>query len=693
MRKIYSIFFIFFLFICSCVDENLNNISNEIEFNSNLALPVLSSISTLEDFLPEDSLLITEQDGLLRVLYFQDSIASFRSDSLFQIENQDPTNESFELGEIDLDNFQEVKQIFLTELAGNLEDTLLSNNFNYGIEYSQQFGSAYFPTISNQSGGTYSQVASEDFLFVNIVNGNLSLEITNNFSVNIDYLRLILKNQIDNSVIGEFIFNNILPNSSTIEYLSLEGTTMYNELVFEVNEIYIYGSGPNPFNTSNFVSMNETDNININVIGSNIKVDNGLVKFPEQEGPSDNFIFDMEFDEGIDINFINMNSGTLEYLISSTFNSNISLLIEIPQLLDHNNFAYNQSINILNTEQLGPLFLSIDLQDYTFDLSNSNNQIEVLYSTQINSSESYEAFDASDFISFSVSVNNLEFNNINGYFGQEIKEIDPGTIDIEISILDDIASNIYLETPKMIFNIDNEISIPFDIDLDLIGYNDSESANLNGPIINILPSSFSYAEYNNSNTNNQLSEFISLVPNQINYSGSVTPNPNGFQGQFNEISPGESIIINFEMNLPLFLRIDDANRTDTISYEPPNLTDNIYDNIHSIIMKLNISNEFPLNADINLKFYNSSNNLIQDSLYSDLVYAAEVDDNGRTIEPNLYTKDINLDSNQIDAFFNSDNVIIDIEMNTSNTENSSVKLYTDYEIFFSLGALININSN
>ena len=85
--------------------------------------------------------------------------------------------------------------------------------------------------------------------------------------------------------------------------------------------------------------------------------------------------------------------------------------------------------------------------------------------------------------------------------------------------------------------------------------------------------------------------------------------------------------------------------------------------------------------------------MIQDSLYSDLVYAAEVDDNGRTIEPNLYTKDINLDSNQIDAFFNSDNVIIDIEMNTSNTENSSVKLYTDYEIFFSLGALININSN
>ena len=109
-------------------------------------------------------------------------------------------------------------------------------------------------------------------------------------------------------------------------------------------------------------------------------------------------------------------------------------------------------------------------------------------------------------------------------------------------------------------------------------------------------------------------------------------------------------------------------------------------------MKLNISNEFPLNADINLKFYNSSNNLIQDSLYSDLVYAAEIDDNGRTIEPNLYSKDINLDSNQIDAFFNSDNVIIDIEMNTSNTENSSVKLYTDYEIIFSNLAK-HLNSN
>ena len=81
-------------------------------------------------------------------------------------------------------------------------------------------------------------------------------------------------------------------------------------------------------------------------------------------------------------------------------------------------------------------------------------------------------------------------------------------MDLDLSILGDIAPNLYLETPNLRFTVDNAIGVPFLIDLDLLGINDYESISLNGPNIQAPGLMSSFTDFNNSNS--QLSDMISL---------------------------------------------------------------------------------------------------------------------------------------------------------------------------------------
>ena len=70
--------------------------------------------------------------------------------------------------------------------------------------------------------------------------------------------------------------------------------------------------------------------------------------------------------------------------------------------------------------------------------------------------------------------------------------------------------------------------------------------------------------------------------------------------------------------------------------------------------------------------------------------AAEVDEDGRTISANIYDSNIVLDADQIDALFNANRALLDIKMNSYDSENMAVRLYTDYEFIIGIGALVEL---
>ena len=693
MNNVRKAALLFALFsVVSCMDEDISKISNTIEIQPNMAIPIIHSTTTLVDLLPDDENMSFDDDGFIRIIYKEDSIAQVFSDTLLVIEDQDPTQESFTLDAIDIDDFQTDINVTLLELTDNLEADL-AEEINVAIGISDAIGSAYFPPISSQSGGAYYHQASDEFEFeyVMISQGILSVEIINNFAFDITSLELELINTNNQVVIGQFSYNSITAGTSQVQSVNLANQFLYSDLEISIVEFSSDGSGADPSDPNSWLSISSLDNMIFSISGNLIQATEGSIKFPQQEGPSDILIVDMQVDDGIEISLINLSLGVMVFNYESSVNTSLQLIIEIPSLKDQMGVAFSEILEINNTQSSGPQMFSFSIDNYSFDLSDSVNQIQVNYSSQIMGSNTFQSFSENDQIHIDISMEDIEFSYVEGYFGQIEQEIEQDELDFDLSTLEEIVPNLYLETPNLRFTVDNAIGVPFLINLDLLGINDDESISLNGPNIQAQGLMSTITDFNNSNS--QLSDMISISPSQILYSGSVLSNPSGNMGVLNSITNGSDIKIGFELDLPLHLRLEDAMRTDTIDLDFGGDNDDATesDYVDSVILKLHTENEFPLDIDLMILFTDSVSGLILDSLDVEMLDAAEVDEDGRTILANIYDSNIILNSGQIDALFNSNRALLDIKMNSYDNENTAVKLYTDYQFKIAVGAILELN--
>ena len=693
MNNVKKLAVVFALFsVVSCMDEDMSNISNTLEIQPNMAIPIIHSTTTLVDLLPEDENMSFDDDGFIRIIYKEDSIAQVSSDTLLVIEDQDPTQESFTLGSIDIDDFETDVNVTLSELIDNLEADL-AEEIDVAIDQSETQGSAYFPPIPTQPGGGYGHQASNDleFEYVSISQGILSVEIINNFAFEITSLELELINTDNQDLVGQFSFNSISAGTSQVQSINIGNQDLYSDLEIDIVEFSSNGSGSNPLDPSSFLPISASDDMIFLISGNSIQASGGSIKFPEQEGPSDSLIVDMQLDDGAEISHIDLASGAIVYNYESSVNTSIQFNIEIPSLKDQFEMVFSETLEINNTQFTGPQSISFPLDNYSFDLSQSVNQIQVNYSSQIMGSNTFQSFSENDQIQIDISMENLEFSYVEGYFGQIEQEIEQDEMDFDFSVLDDIAPNLYLETPNLRFTVDNAIGVPFRIDLDVIGVNENETISIDGPSINAVGQVSTITNFTNSNS--QLPDFIAMSPSQILYSGSVLSNPSGNMGVLNSITNGSNIEIGFEMDLPLHLRLEDAMRTDTLALDFGDENDDTSgpEYVDSVILKLHTENEFPLDIDLMILFTDSLSGLVLDSIDVEMLDAAEVDEEGRTISANIYDSNMVLNSGQIDALFNSNRALLNMKINSYDNQNTAVKLYTDYEFKIAVGAILELN--
>ena len=690
----------------SCMDEDLSMLSTSIEVQPNFAIPLVSSTTTLIDLLPEDIEEMTfDDDNFIRVTYAEDSIAQVSSDSLLVIEDQSPTEESFVVGEINIDAFETNVSVTLDELVSNL-DPSTANDIQQADQQASAAGiggKAYFPPISPQSGGEYIEEGSDQFENILISEGELSIEVTNNFPIEISSLSLELRNNIIGSApIGVFEYTNIPVDDSQSKSIQLDGTLMYSEIELSIVEFSSIGSGDDEYDTTRWVPVSLLeDNISISVSGNSIVASEGSVKFPEQAGVSETFSIEMEFDDDVRISLIDLSQGNFVYTYESSVNTTIQLDLEIPTLINSLGQSFTQNILIDNTELSGSQSFSLPIDDYSFDfsLSDSINRLNVNYSSTILGSTNFQDYNQNDQITLMLGMENLDFSLVKGYFGQTTTDIEEDLLDIDVGVLEEIGAGIFLETPNLRFIVDNSINIPFQINLDMIGYNDNESVSLEGPSIQVSPGEdmsgvISVSDFNQDNS--FLPQLLAINPSEIIYSGNAITNPvtesnpNPEQTNQNSIIPGSGISIGFEMDLPLYLRMEDVKRMDTLVLNFGEDTENDY--IDSISLKIHTENEFPFDVDLKILFTDSVSGFIQDSLDVELIEAAETDENGRTISANIYDSNVSLSSSQIDALINSNRLLLDITMNSFDNQNSAVRLYTDYQFNISLGAILELNT-
>lgn len=677
------------------MDEDLSKLSDQLNMDVQLAIPLVHSTTTLYDLLPDDDHIQIDDDNFIRIVYRDENFTTVNSDSLLDVENQPHSIQSMELGSIEIDDYEDAFRMTILQLSQNIEDTVLGSNFPTGVEYSDEHGSAYFPPIPPQSAGYYSRPGPDAFQYVYVETGIISIELYNEMPVEITHISMTLMNTVDSSLIGNFYFNNVPINQSQAYEIYVELDTIHSDLMMFVDILELEGSGTNPFNEDTYVPLSYDQGVDVTVITRDMIVKEGLVRFPEKEGPSDTIIVDLQFDNGMELSYMDVIEGDFAYSFESSVKTEILLDVEIPSLKNSLGEMFTYSILVSNTENIGEQFNSYPIDGYSFDLSNAANKLEVYYSTTTvptPDSQDHVVFSEHDTVRVSIGIDNMEFSYIEGYFGEVERQINESQLDLDFSALQKIATGIQIETPLLTFFADNTMGIPFEINLNLSGINSGEVVNLNGPPLQIPANQLSNSIYNKDNS--QLVDLIALSPEQMIYSGSAISNPLGNLGVPNFIAPGTGLEIGFEMDLPLHLRIEDAEMRDTLSLDFESIvsegtTDDL-DLVESVILHFNVENGFPFDCFVKVFMMDSVTQLALDSLELNLLEAAPVTEFGIVESPKSYNFEIELTTNQIISLIESNQAIISVFMSTFENETTAVKLYTDYEFVLGIGVIFTI---
>jgi len=690
MRNIFKVWLLFsIVLLSSCLKDNLDKIAG-VEGSFSLAIPLIESSTSLIDILPEDEHLISDEDGFLRVLYRRDSIASIDTDTMLVFENQEPVSESFELGKIELEDFETSINISLSQLISQV-NPLIEGQIIAGANLPQ----AYFPPIPPTFGGLYSSPANETYQLMVLESGSISLEITNNFSVALTDLVVELKNHMNQSIIGAFTYAYLAVGEQLSSTIILDNLSLYDVLDFEIASFATDGSGLDPFNESTWVPINLSDALDLHIVSTGLVAIQGVASFEDQEVADETIDLDLaiDVDEAV-ISKIVFSEGYIQFAHNSTISPNLELVLNSNQLLD-NGQPFSQTIFVTNTSQAGTVFTTVPLNGMELHLVDGETQIQIDYIASLLTSGEMIDFSANDFIQLTIDIINPEYASVEGYFGQRTEIIEEAEIEMNAKFLQEISSGLVLENPHLILHTDNSIGIPIELQMDITAYANGDSQDLNAAYQLIpYPSNSQQgqtisADIDYDNSNSSIVEFVSLNPDYVTYGGQVVLNPQGETAEPNFIVAGSKINIDFEMDLPLEIRFENAVMTDTVvvgldgESEWP-------DEIESVKLALHIENGFPMDLKVLILLMDSLSSTVLDSLDLDVFEAASVNADGQVNQPLVNNYNFELTEGNLEALYDANQAIIRVDMSSYDYENTAVKLYTDYEFLLGVGLLIEL---
>ena len=412
----------------------------------------------------------------------------------------------------------------------------------------------------------------------------------------------------------------------------------------------------------------------------------------------ENVIFDLN---DVKLKEIDFNNLKVKYSIKSNIDGILYFIINIPNAKNILGSTFKDTLIIPNASgQMNTFEGEILLNDYIFDLSNNNSAFNnIISSIRFGfSSENNQniVFTNNDFLSINLSLIDLNINTVSGYLGN--MEITDNSI-LNLEVMNQLSSNnIIMEDPELKLMLNNGVGMDAQITINEVIFKKNQNSVLLqhpfiGQSINIsraldLGWDFRYgkAEINFTNQNSNLNEIISFLPEGIELDYKIITNPLGNHSAFNDFyNTNHSFNINAGLKFPFKFNLDDLKLVDSIDIIFP---ENIKPKQGIIEMKIN--NELPLECCLSIKLLNGDSVSINPKCIS----SAIVDVNGNFIESNNSEFEIVLDENTMDYLTNEKKIILEIILNSPNSNNNFPirnNQYFSYEINLELNTEINID--
>ena len=659
----------------ACIDDNLRKIMDgkvKVALDPDIAAPVGQFNITIANLLRNDTLVIQDTtNGSLKIIYRDDSLIRQEVGDFLTIPSQPSSTTKAKVGKLSIDGFNIQQSLEINDVMPNLDSITRRALFladSLGLQ-------TPFPEVPMQNGGLHSLGAVGSFSSANFDAGTLQFNITNNWNATIQTLVIDLQNPGNQSV-GKIRVFNLAPNGSQSVNIDLAGKTLFSNLSFVIDSIFIPG-GTQP------VTVSLAQTIQLNVSGSGLRVNSAVAQIPGQNLGNDTSTVAFNMPNNEEIYEILLDSGSLDLNFSSSLQLGIACSLQIPGIRD----LSGQSILRNFVIQAGPAGnLNIDLANKIIDLkllSQGYNQLQILFSKAIQPSAGNVTIDQNDSIQFTYSLNNLKFNYVKGYFGQKDISSSPSAVDLDLATLKDLGGTFFLANPELKLKVQNSIGAPLNLDLNLSGRKAGQSpVFLNSPNRAIphptVLGSTATGEISYNRNNSSLPQLISMPPDSILAAGDIRLNPSGTTDT-NFITKNSFIQLGVEMEMPFELSASGVGFGDTLEFDGA-----VFESLKAATLVFKTVNGFPFDFNARFTFMDSTYApLFSDSL--SIMESAIIDADGVVIDTKSNISRFDMNEANLIPVRRAKYLAARLTMQTPQNGTRVVKLFSDYSIILKVG--------
>ncbi|MCF8303326.1 MAG: hypothetical protein K9I94_08655 [Bacteroidales bacterium] len=665
-------------FLTSC-QKDLDKVRTP-DLNPTFAVPVINSELTLGHLLDPDSTLIfdtiSDNEVAIKVAYSEDSLFSVNIDEVFELPDNEALTESYSMGGVKLEDVNVHGKAVLDQLLGSINQDAADSLQAYDGEEN------IFPPMELESPYDFNIDPFDKFQQATFSEGSLVLTFSNYLPVTLTDLQLDLRNSAEDTLIKSYTLEQIAPGETESEPFDLAGKTLPNTINAAIVAFNSPGSHPDS------VMINLQDSISMDMGIVDATVISGQAEVEAQQVIADTTNIAITPENNAEVTLLRLSKAKIDYTFNSEIPLDIELFLNLPSSeLDGSAPELSRTV---------PAFGSVsgvwDLDGVEMDLTQAPdtayNRLRVGYRVNTIASDGIIAVDSADFVEVDLSLTDMEFDYVEGYFGDATVDVEADSLDLGIDFFDQIEGGLTLTNPNLNFNYSNSIGVPIEVALNFTGRSaegEAQSLNINMDDAPAGSIRFSYPQTPGetvvetitiNSENSDVVDLLALPPEKVVYSGSAFANTFGSQQNF--ASKESSFTIGVDMDLPLEIRTGNLTVQDTADLD---LDEDFNENVETVSLTLHAVNHFPFSADIQLHLFDSQSNTVIDEItFSNPLTAGEATENSLVNEPGVSDMELILNQEEFDNMIAADQMIIKVNIATYNHENQSVKLYTDNKL-------------
>jgi hypothetical protein len=414
--------------------------------------------------------------------------------------------------------------------------------------------------------------------------------------------------------------------------------------------------------------------------------------------------YEILLENNVRIDSIFLSSGDLNIDVTSTFNIDGVLRINIPSI-NVNNIEFDEYVPLsartngeFHTNATFPLENAVLVPENSIT---GRSYFDINFTIYIDA-EAGDTIEAGSQAEIIFTIEGLEdFETVFGYAGEKVFARDT-VIAIDLGTLEGVSGTFAITNPKINLNYVHTFGMPIGFNMKVKGFfEDGDSVildrgmdTMNVSLDYLSPEASGVTVFDRSNTSN-IDEFLVFpAQDEVGYNLSIVANPGKDTTISNFVLYSSEIIYNMEVEIPLEFRADLQFR-DTLKFDLSEDTVEEIDYVEYARLYYIFRNEFPVNIEPYLVLYDSITDIKIDTILLNetgdnyFLNAAPVDSEGITIIEQVreYEGMIELDEDKIYKLLNEANkLIIAGAFSSYDPDNvSSVKILKSYKLDFKFG--------